>query len=86
VLGPSTRHALAGFALLAYVLWLRTHGIAEGFWLRGDQIRDWAIALRDLTDLPLSGVPSTAGGPRPRLAIELPTDVDVAWLCSLMQR
>ena len=58
-----TRRDLAAFILLSsYLLWFRTHGVSESFWLRGDQIRDWTIALRDLTDLPLSGVPSTAGG------------------------
>ncbi len=49
-------------ALLVYVLWFRTHGVSDSFFLRGDQIRDWSLALRRLGDLPLSGVPSTAGG------------------------
>jgi hypothetical protein len=48
--------------LLGYLLWFRTHGVSESFFLRGDQIRDWSLALRRFGDLPLSGVPSTAGG------------------------
>ena len=41
---------------------VRTHGISQSFWLHGDQIRDWAIALGPWHDLPLSGTPSTVGG------------------------
>lgn len=59
-----TPRAAVAYALVlfAYAVWFRTHGLAETFALRGDQIRDWTVALRPITELPLSGVPSTAGG------------------------
>lgn len=57
-----TTKALASIALFAYVLWFRTHGVSDAFWLRGDQIRDWTIALKPFGELPLAGVPSSAGG------------------------
>ena len=47
------------FVILTVV---RVQGISEKFWLLGDQIRDWTIALGSWRDLPLSGTPSTAGG------------------------
>ena len=53
---------LVAFAVFSYVLWFRTHGISDAFGLRGDQVRDWALALGPFADLPRSGVPSTAGG------------------------
>ena len=53
---------LVALAVFSYVLWFRTHGISDAFWLRGDQVRDWALALGPFADLPRSGVPSTAGG------------------------
>jgi hypothetical protein len=54
--------AALAIAVFVYAIWFRTHGIAESFALRGDQIRDWTVALRPFAHLPLSGVPSTAGG------------------------
>ena len=45
-----------------YVLWIRTYDVASTFLMLGEQTRDWAIALGGLTDLPLAGAPSTAGG------------------------
>jgi len=45
-----------------YVLWIRTYDVASTFLLLGEQARDWTIALGGLTDLPLAGAPSTAGG------------------------
>jgi len=53
---------LGALTLFAYVLWFRTHDITQSFGLGGDQMRDWQVALRPLTSLPLSGVSSTAGG------------------------
>jgi hypothetical protein len=44
------------------VLWFRTHDITQTFLLGGDQIRDWGVALRPLSSLPLTGVPSLTGG------------------------
>jgi hypothetical protein len=52
----------AAIAVFAYGVWFRTHGVSESFALRGDQVRDWTVALRPFSELPLSGVPSTAGG------------------------
>jgi hypothetical protein len=48
--------------LFTYLLWFRATGLSETFWLHADQIRDWQIALRRFTDLPLVGPPSLAGG------------------------
>jgi hypothetical protein len=48
--------------VFVYLILIRTRGIADNFWLLGDQIRDWSVALGPWHDLPLSGVPSVAGG------------------------
>ncbi|HSL21773.1 MAG TPA: hypothetical protein VK886_09565 [Vicinamibacterales bacterium] len=48
--------------VFAYLVFIRTHTISEQFWLLGEQVRDWRIALGPLRDLPLVGTPSTAGG------------------------
>jgi hypothetical protein len=53
--------ALAG-ALFVYVLAMRTFDVATTFLMLGEQARDWTIALGGITDLPLVGAPSTAGG------------------------
>jgi hypothetical protein len=53
---------LTAIALFAYVLWFRTHDITQSFGLAGDQLRDWQVALRAFSELPLTGVSSTAGG------------------------
>jgi hypothetical protein len=45
-----------------YVLWIRTYDVASTFLMLGEQTRDWTIALGGVTDLPLVGAPSTAGG------------------------
>jgi hypothetical protein len=37
---------------------IRTWGIREQLWLLGDQIRDWGIALRPFSELPLVGPPT----------------------------
>jgi hypothetical protein len=51
-------------ALLVFALALaiRINGISQHFWLLGDQIRDWAIALRPFSQLPLVGPPTHVGG------------------------
>ncbi|HXH07141.1 MAG TPA: hypothetical protein VNI83_11175 [Vicinamibacterales bacterium] len=41
---------------------LRVWKIDRRFWLLGDQIRDWEIALRPVGDLPLVGPPTHVGG------------------------
>jgi hypothetical protein len=45
-----------------YVLWMRTYDVATTFLMLGEQTRDWTIALGGITELPLVGAPSTAGG------------------------
>ena len=55
--GSTTRIALV-VAIFAYLTIARTWGISETFWLRGDQIRDWRIALLPFTELPLTGAPA----------------------------
>jgi hypothetical protein len=51
-------------ALLVFVLTLaaRIHGVSQHFWLLGDQIRDWSIALHPFSELPLVGPPTHVGG------------------------
>ena len=46
----------------AYVLSIRIHDVADTFLMLGEQTRDWQIALGGITELPLTGAPSTAGG------------------------
>jgi hypothetical protein len=45
-----------------YVLVMRTYDVATTFLMLGEQTRDWAVALGGITELPLLGAPSTAGG------------------------
>lgn len=49
-------------AFFVYVLWIRVYDIADTFLMLGEQTRDWRIALGGITELPLTGAPSTAGG------------------------
>jgi hypothetical protein len=49
-------------AFFIYVLAIRVYDIADTFLMLGEQTRDWAIALGGITELPLTGAPSTAGG------------------------
>jgi hypothetical protein len=41
---------------------IRVRGITDQFWLLGDQIRDWGIALRPFGELPLVGPATHVGG------------------------
>jgi len=41
---------------------LRIRDVSHHFWLMGDQVRDWAIALRPFTSLPLVGPPTHVHG------------------------
>jgi hypothetical protein len=41
---------------------LRIRGVSHHYWLMGDQVRDWAIALRPFSDLPLVGPPTHVRG------------------------
>jgi hypothetical protein len=60
----SERHARMAVAAIffLYVLYIRVYDIADTFLMLGEQTRDWAIALGGITELPLTGAPSTAGG------------------------
>ena len=49
-------------AIFVYLTIARTWGISDSFWLLGDQIRDWRLALLPFSELPLTGAPSSAGG------------------------
>ena len=55
------RFALAAICFL-YALMMRTYDVASTFLMLGEQTRDWMVALGSITDLPLTGAPSTAGG------------------------
>jgi hypothetical protein len=57
----SARLALAGL-LFVYVLSIRIYDVSTTFLMLGEQTRDWTIALGGITELPLTGAPSTAGG------------------------
>lgn len=57
----AARMAVAA-VFFVYVLAMRTYDVATTFLMLGEQTRDWTIALGGLTDLPLVGAPSTAGG------------------------
>ena len=59
--GRNARIALAGL-LFVYVLGIRIYDVSTTFLMLGEQTRDWTIALGGITDLPLTGAPSTAGG------------------------
>lgn len=63
-LHPSNRRrdVAIAVALFAYVLAIRTYDVSTTFLMLGEQARDWAIALGGITELPLVGAPSTAGG------------------------
>ena len=60
----AARPRLAALCLLTFVLTLavRVWGISGRFWLLGDQIRDWGLALGPLTKLPLVGPATHVGG------------------------
>src|SRR5688572_19735332 len=45
-----------------YVLMMRTYDVSTTFLMLGEQTRDWMVALGGITELPLLGAPSTAGG------------------------
>ena len=57
----ATQVALAAVVCAAAAI-LRTWDISRHFWLLGDQIRDWKIALGPFSDLPLVGPATHVGG------------------------
>jgi hypothetical protein len=58
---PRSAYVLAAVVALA-VFALRVWGIHRHFWMLGDQIRDWSIALGSFRDLPLVGPATHFGG------------------------
>ena len=52
----------AAAVFFVYVFSIRTYDVAGTFLMLGEQTRDWTIALGGLSELPLAGAPSTAGG------------------------
>jgi hypothetical protein len=48
--------------VFAYLVFIRTRGISQTFWLLGDQILYWRMALGSWRDLPIGGGPSSVGG------------------------
>jgi len=48
--------------VFVFTLTCRIRGITREFWLLGDQIRDWGIALRPFHELPLVGPPTHVHG------------------------
>jgi hypothetical protein len=63
---PRSLSRLALFAVLGsaftLILALRVWGVSSRFWLLGDQIRDWRIALRPFSELPLVGPATHVNG------------------------
>jgi len=54
--------ASIALGLFTVLTWIRVDALSEDFWLLGEQIRDWSLALGSWSDLPLAGTPSTVGG------------------------
>jgi hypothetical protein len=52
----------AAVTLFLFAFAIRIRGIDSQFWLLGDQIRDWGIALRPFSELPLVGPATHVGG------------------------
>jgi len=61
---PYARYGHAALAALTFAITLgiRVRDIDRHFWMLGDQIRDWSIALGPLTELPLVGPPTHVHG------------------------
>jgi hypothetical protein len=55
------RGCLSAF-VFSLILAIRVWDISSHFWLLGDQIRDWGIALRPFAELPLVGPPTHVDG------------------------
>jgi len=49
-------------AVFAYLTFIRTRGISQTFWLLGDQILYWRIALGSWHEIPIGGGFSSVGG------------------------
>jgi hypothetical protein len=53
---------LIALLVFAYLIFIRTRGISQTFWLLGDQMLYWRIALGSWRDVPIGGGPSQVGG------------------------
>jgi len=63
--GAGPRNALVRavpLVVFSYLVFIRTRGISRTFWLLGDQMLYWRIALGSWRDLPIGGGPSQVGG------------------------
>jgi len=61
-LESSRARVVAALALFVYLALIRTRHIPGTFWLMGDQILYWRMAIGAWRDLPLGGGPSSVGG------------------------
>ena len=61
-MGGVGRVGSAAVTLFLFAFAIRVQGIDSHFWLLGDQIRDWGIALRPFSELPLVGPATHVGG------------------------
>jgi hypothetical protein len=59
---PAWLRLVLPVVIVAFTFIIRVWGITQHFWMLGDQIRDWAIALGTLTSLPLVGPATHVGG------------------------
>jgi hypothetical protein len=60
---PSIRLRVAVSILTIFLTFVaRVWGVSRHFWMLGDQIRDWSIALGPITSLPLVGPATHVGG------------------------
>jgi hypothetical protein len=62
VLSPRSRELALAALVFLLTLAVRVWGVATWFWMLGDQIRDWSIALRPFAELPLVGPPTHVHG------------------------
>jgi hypothetical protein len=60
--GTRTYRVVCAVAVFAGLVLARTRDIDQSFWMAGDQIRDWEIALQSWRELPSTGPPSSVGG------------------------
>jgi hypothetical protein len=49
-------------AICAYLLFFRVHDLDESFWMLSEQVRDWSVAQRPFSELPLAGPRSLNSG------------------------
>ena len=59
---PSWLRSVLPAAIVVFTFIVRVWGVNRHFWMLGDQIRDWTIALGSFTSLPLVGPATHVGG------------------------